>query len=1098
MKNICLATVLLLVACTAAPARPPHTPLLLQHPTMNSNEIAFAYGDAIWVVNRKGGTAQRLVGGPGRLSGPIFSPDGKWIAFTGDYDGNTDVYVVSAAGGQPRRLTFHPGADVALGWTPDSSRVLFSSDRYSYSDPTQFFTVPITGGFPTELPLMIANEGTFSPNGKQMAYVPNSQWEPDWKSYRGGQTTPIWIVNLATLDLTKIPRSNSNDKDPMWLGHTIYFLSDRSGPVTLFAYDTRTKQVRELIHNAGLDFKSASAGPGGIVYEQFGSLHIYDFKTHRQHPVDVRIDADLPQLQPHFVKVTSREILNANISPTGQRAIFEAHGEILTVPSEKGDERNITRSPGVADRDPAWSPDGKWIAYFSDRSGEYALHLKEQSGLGKARSIDLGKPPSFFFHPVWSPDSKKILYTDKRLNLWYVDLDHPTPVKIATDIYGDLSDFAPGWSPDSRWIAYARVLRNRLHAICVYSLATGKSAQITDGMSDALNPQFDASGKYLYFTASTNTGLSAGSGDMSSFGRPVTSSVYLVVLRKGVPSPLAPESDDEKVQKETGKAATGKTPGKKPATKKTPAMPPEVRIDFAGIGQRILALPIPSERYVSLAAGKAGVLYLVEAPVVMFQAGPQRFKLLKFDLKSRKAKPMLDGISSFYLSFDGAKMLYRKGQNWFITSAAKPPKPGEGALRMSDIRVWVNPRAEWDQMYHEVWRLERDFFYSPQYHGLDLAKAEKAYAIYLPGIASRDDLNYLFREMTGNLTVGHMFVRGGEEPPMDHVSVGLLGANFKIEHDRYRITRVFSGENWNPHLHAPLTQPGVGVTAGEYLLAVNGRQLHGSENIYSFFLNTAGKQVVLTVGPDPNGTGSRDVTVVPISSAQALRNLAWIEGNRRLVDKMTGGRIAYVYLPNTGGGGYTNFNRYYFSQVGKQGVIVDERFNHGGFLADYIIDYLRRQPMSRLHTRQGEDQTEPFEAIYGPKVMLINQFSGSGGDALPWYFRKAHLGPLVGVRTWGGLVGIPPVPRLIDGGMVTSPSLGIYGLNGHWEVENHGVPPTPGDKVEQDPKAMHEGRDPQLDKAIAVALQVLKQHPPKHYVRPPFPIYHHPLPKIPY
>jgi tricorn protease len=1097
MKRIGLALLSVVLLCAIAHAEPNQAPLLLQNPTMNTAEIAFAYGDAIWVVSRNGGTARRLVGGPGLLSGPIFSPDGKWIAYTSNVGGNRDVYVVAADGGQPRRLTYHPDPDIALGWTPDSTRVLFSSDRFSYSDPTQFYTVPITGGFPTELPLMMANEGTFSPDGKQMAYVPNGQWEPDWKSYHGGQTTPIWIVNLATLNLTKIPRQNSNDKDPMWVGNTIYFLSDRSGPVSLFAYDTRTNQVREIVHNTGLDLKSASAGPGGIVYEQFGSLHIYDFKSGREHAVNVRIDADLPQLQPHFEKITPREILNANISPTGQRAVFEAHGEILTVPAEKGDVRDITRSSGVADRDPAWSPDGKWIAYFSDRSGEYALHLKDQSGLGEVRSIDLGKPPSFFFHPIWSPDSKKIVYTDKRLNLWYVDLDHPTPVKIATDIYA-LSDYAPAWSPDSRWIAYGKVLTNRLHAICVYSLSSGQSTQITDGMSDALDPQFDKSGKYLFFTASTNTGLTQGAGDMTSFARPVTRSVYVVVLRKDLPSPLAPESDDEKAQTQPATGAEKGKAGEKQAAEKTPPKPPEVRIDFANIGQRILALPIPDERYISLAAGKAGVIYLVEAPVVTFEAGPQRLTLIKFDLKTRKTERMIEGIRDFYLSFDGNKMLYQRGESWFIASAAQPPKPGEGALKMSDIEIHVNPRAEWDQMYHEVWRIERDFFYSPQYHGLDLAKAEQGYAIYLPGIASRGDLNYLFREMTGNMTVGHMFVRGGVEPSGESVSVGLLGADYTIENNRYRITRVFSGENWNPELHAPLTQPGVDVTTGEYLLAVNGRELHGTDNLYSFFLNTAGKQVVLTVGPNPNETGSRQVTVVPVASERALRNLAWIEGNRRLVDKMTGGRIAYVYLPDTSGPGYTNFNRYYFAQVGKQGVIVDERFNHGGFLADYIIDYLRRQPMSRLHTREGEDQTEPFQAIYGPKVMLINQYSGSGGDALPWYFRKANLGPLIGVRTWGGLVGIPAVPRLIDGGMVTSPSLGIYGLDGHWEVENHGIPPSPGYEVEQDPKAMHEGHDPQLDKAIAVVMQMLKANPPKKYVRPPFHVYHHPLPTVPH
>jgi tricorn protease len=1096
MKKSGLGVLLvLLAAATAARAHPNQHPLLMQHPTMTRTQIAFAYGGDVWVVPRQGGRAERLVTGTGLEAGPWFSPDGKWIAYTGNYDGNRDVYVVPAAGGQPRRLTYHPAPDSALGWTPDGSRVVFASDRVSYSDPTQLFTVPLTGGFPAELPLPMGYQASYSPDGKELAYVPIFQWEEEWKSYRGGQTTPIWIVRLADLNLVKIPRENSNDKDPMWVGDTVYFLSDRNGPVTLFAYDTRTGQVRELIHNTGLDIKSASAGPGGIVYEQFGSLHIYDFSTGREHAVPVEISADLPELRPHYEKLDLKQILHADISPTGKRAVFEAHGEILTVPAEKGDVRNLTRSPAVADRDPAWSPDGKWIAYFSDRSGEYALELRDQSGLEPPRTIGLGKPPSFFYDPVWSPDSRKIAYFDKRLNLWYVELEHPVPVKVATDLYATRSDLSPAWSPDSRWLTYAKVGENRLHAVWVYSLETHDARQVTDGMSDATNPQFDAGGKYLYFTASTDVGLSAGEGDMTSINRPVTGSVYVVVLRKDLPSPLPPESDEEKPGAGAAAAKPAEKEKEEKGKKEEKAKPPEVRIDFENIGQRILALPVPAAHYVALAAGKEGELYLVRMPKIWLEEGPPKLTVAKFELKTRKTETLLEGVENFALSHDGAKMLFELGKHWYIASAEKKPEAAKGELKMSDIELDVDPRAEWRQMYHEVWRIERDFFYSPQYHGLDLARAEKAYAAYLPGIASRADLNYLFREMTGNLTVGHMFIRGGEEPQVHKVSVGLLGADYTIDHDRYRFARIYTGENWNPTLHAPLTQPGVNVRAGEYLLAVNGRELHAGDNIYSFFLETAGKQTVLTVGPKPDAAGSRQVTVVPVSSEHALRNLAWIEANRRKVDEMTGGRVAYVHLPDTFVEGYTNFNRYFFAQVGKQAAILDERFNHGGFLADYIIDYLRRQPMSRVHSREGEEETEPFEAIFGPKVMIINQFAGSGGDALPWYFRKAGLGPLVGMRTWGGLIGIGGYPQLIDGGRVTAPRWAIYGLHGQWEVENHGV--APDDQVEMDPKIVHDGHDPQLEKAIAVTLELLKEHPLEHYTLPPFPVYHHPLPSGP-
>jgi tricorn protease len=1071
-------------------------PLLLQSPTVSKTEIAFAYGGEIWTVSRHGGEAHRLVTGTGMLSGPIYSPDGTLIAYTGNYDGNEDVYVVSAAGGEPRRLTYHPGNDVAVGWTPDGKRVLFRSHRDSYSDPDRLFTISVDGGFPAELPLPMAEEGSFSPDGTHLAYVPVFQWEPEWKHYRGGQTTPVWIANLADSSVEKVPRDNSNDKNPMWIGKTVYFLSDRNGPVTLFAYDVESRKVAEVVKNDGFDIKSASAGPDAIVYTQFGSLHLYDLASHRSHEIHVTIAADMPQVRPHFEKV-AKQILNAGISPTGQRAVFEAHGEILTVPAEKGDIRNLTRSPAVADRDPAWSPDGRSIAYFSDESGEYGLHICAQNGLGNVRKISLGSPPSYFYSPTWSPDSKKIAYSDKRLNLWYVDLEHPTPVKVDTDRFDSpLHEFDAAWSPDSKWLAYTKQLTNHLRAAFVYSLDSGRATQITDGMSDVLYPHFDKNGKYLYFTASTNMGLTAGWLDMTSENHPVTRSVYLAVLRRDLPSPLAPESDDEKAEEarqKTEEAASG-SPQPSGKEKERPKEPPKVAIDFENISQRILALPIPAQNYQGLATGKEGILYLLEAAPVDLEPGPPQLTLQRFDLKTRKTEKILDGIAAFALSADGEKMLYQTSaeKKWYIAASDKPPKAGEGLLKTDDLEVEVDPPAEWRQMYHEVWRIERDFFYDPHHHGLNLAQAERTFAPYLARVASREDLNYLFREMLSYMSVGHMFVRGGAEPDVPKVTVGLLGADYKIENGRYRFDKVYQGENWNPDLHAPLTQPGVNVKAGEYLLAVNGRQVTASDNVYSFFQETAGKQTVLRVGPNPDGSGAREVTVVPVASEDRLRNLDWIESNRRKVDELSHGKLAYVYLPDTAGRGFSNFNRYYFAQIGKAGAVLDERFNHGGQLADYIIDYLRRPPMSRVASREGEDYSEPVESIYGPKVMIINQFAGSGGDAMPWYFRKAGIGPLVGHRTWGGLVGIGGYPELIDGGRVTAPRWAIYGLQGEWEVENRGI--APDYAVEMDPKLVRLGHDPQLEKAVEVALDLLKKHPPETYPRPPYPDYHPRLP----
>jgi tricorn protease len=1094
-------------------------PLLLRFPTVSKTQIVFNYGGDLWIVSREGGDARRLTASVGEETNPHFSPDGTMIAFTGEYDGNRDVFVVPATGGVPKRLTFHPADEIVLGWTPDGKKILYMSWGNSFRHfENQLYTVSVDGGFPTELPIPIAAEASLSPDGTHLAYVPHIQWERAWKRYHGGQTTPVWLADLKDSSITKVPRENSNDHYPMWVDDKVYFLSDRNGPVSVFAYDTKTKDVSEALHSDGLDFKTASAGPDAIVIEQFGAIKLYDLNTHEAKTISIHVSGDLDAVRPHFAKVDPKRIQNFGISPTGVRAVFEAWGEIFTVPTDKGDIRNLTHSPAVADRDPAWSPDGRSIAYFSDESGEYELCIRDQNGMGEVRHINLGNPPSFFYTPTWSPDSKKIAYSDKRLNLWYVDLDNPKPKLIDQDYFGGFgpSLFSQNWSPDNKWIAYTRQLPSGQHAVFVYSVEQAKSTQITDGMSDALNPIFDKNGKYLYFTASTDVALSTAGLDMTSDEHRISRSVYVAVLSKDEKSPLAPESDEEKPKeekksdqdkdKDKGKAADNSGANKnkdKDAKgdkdqddKDKKDQPVTVEIDFEGIGQRVLSLPIPGKNYVNLLAGKSGILFLSEGPMVITDEDqpnlPQTID--KFDLSKRKVEKFLDDVNDYAVSFDGEKVLYRKGESWATASAdeppspAGPPKPGIGPLKLDDWQVYLEPRLMWRQIYNETWRIERDFFYDPHYHGLDLDKAKKKYEPYLDGIASRAELTYLFEECLGELTVGHMFIGGGDTPEPKRVPGGLLGADYTLENGRYRIAKVYDGENWNPGLEAPLTQPGVNVKAGDYILAVNGRELHSTDNIYSFFEETAGKQVVLKVGPSPDGKDSREVTVVPVGSEEGLRHLDWIESNRRKVDKATGGRVAYVYVPNTEAAGYTSFNRYFFAQVGKEAAIVDERFNEGGQLADYIIDYLKRPLMSKVVGREGHDFSSPSEAIYGPKVMIINEMSGSGGDALPWYFRKAGIGPLIGKRTWGGLVGIGGYPELLDGGSVTAPRAAIYGLDGEWEVENHGV--APDIDVDLDPAAWREGHDSQLDKAIEVVMQELKEHPLPQYKRPEYPNYH--------
>lgn len=1064
---------------------------LYQQPALSRAHIAFVYAGDIWTVAREGGEARRLTTGPGAERNPSFSPDGSQLAFTGEYDGNIDVYVVPAAGGVPKRLTWHPAPDTVRGWTPDGKRIVFTSTRTAYSRFAELFTVGLDAAFPEKLPLPAGYECSYSPDGTRVAYVPLGRAFTAWKRYRGGMATPIWIASLSNARIEKIPREISNDYEPMWAGDRIYFLSDRSGPVSLFCYDTRSKQVKQVLENRGLDLKSASAGPGGIVYEQFGSLHLYDFKSGKASPLKIHLAGDLPEVRERLVNAGKR-LRSAHISPTGARAIFEARGEIVTVPAEKGDARNLTNTPAVADRDPVWSPDGKRVAWLSDESGEYMLHLRAQSGLGEVTAIRLGEQPGFYAAPKWSPDGTKIAYLDSHLGIWYIDLTDKKPVKVDKDLYWGgafRGDLVPVWSPDSKWLAYARKLRNFMSAIFIYSVADAKSIQITDGMSDALYPVFDKDGKYLYFTASTDSGASL-QPDIHSFSRPVTRSVYLAVLSKELPSPLAPESDEEKPAEE-----------KKPEPKKEePKSTPEkaaVKIDFDHIGQRILALPLPARRYAGLQAGKAGVLFAIEAPPPGPGAMPAG-TVHRFDLKSRKSDVAIGGIQFFEISANGEKMLYRQGDKWVIatlrpmpTGSGTPPPPppgGEGALKTESIEVRANPRAEWRQMYREAWRIQRDFFYDPNHHGLDLTAAAKKYEPYLENIASRTDLNYLFSEMLGEMTVGHLFVAGGDAPEVKRVECGLLGADYKIENGRYRFARVYNGENWNPQLKAPLTQPGVNVVAGEYLLAVNGRDLRASDNVYSFFEATAGKSVILRVGPDPSGANAREVTVVPVASETALRNLAWIEDNRRKVDRMTNGRVAYVYMPDTSIGGYTNFNRYFFAQVGKEAAIIDERYNGGGALATDIVEYLKRPLLSLVATRDGADEPQPQGAIFGPKVMIINEAAGSGGDAMPWYFRRAGVGKLIGKRTWGGLVGRAAAPPLLDGGFVSAPSSAVWNPDGVYDIENQGV--APDIEVEFDPESVLKGRDPQLEKAVDVVMQELEKHPAPRPKRPPYPNYH--------
>ena len=1068
----------------AAISLPAQGTRLLRHPAVSKDLVAFEYAGDLWVVGRSGGSARRLTATPGVETEPSFSPDGSLIAFTGTVGGNTDVYVVPAAGGDPKRLTYHPGADRVRGWSPDGKRVVFASARTSAPQQSylRLYSVALDGGLPDALPMPRAFTGTYSPDGKRVAYEEiSTQFVPDWyeasewRHYRGGRTHPIWIMSLADYSVEKLPRANSNDSDPMWIGNTVYFISDRNFTANLFAYHLDSKKTEQLTHHDDFDIRNASAGPDAIVYEQAGYVHLFDPKTGQTKRLDIDVKGDLPWARPQMKRVASM-IRGAALSPTGVRAAFEARGDIFSVPATQGDYRNLTRTTSAHEHSPVWSPDGSQLAWLSDATGEYQLMIGDQTGLAKPRAVAL-PTAAYYFAPIWSPNGKLLLLEDNHLGLWTLDVASGKATKIDSDTYYDPTrDIDAAWSPDSRWVAYSRNVESHLRAVFLYSLEEGKPHQITDAMSDAVSPAFDAAGKYLYFLASTDYGPRTGWLEMSSLDRPARRAIYLAVLPTNEPSPFLPESGDEPAA-----PAPAIAQASKPRADTTASM---VRVDLAGIGQRILALPIPPGDFADLQPGAAGSFFYTEA-MPNAAAGS---RLQRFSIKERAPSPFLEGIRSYTLSADRKKLLYQGARGapesrWGIVATDKPAKVGDGVINVGQLEMLVDPRAEWAEIFKEAWRIQRDYFYDAKMHGANWQAVYDKYSALLPYVGHRADLGYLIALTGGELTVGHSYLTGpGDEPEEQPENVGLLGADFAVENGRYRITHIYSGENWNPDLRAPLSAPGIQVNDGDYLLEVNGRPVAPQANLYSFFQGTAGHQTTIRVGKSPTGDGSRLVTVVPIANEDGLRTRAWIEENRRRVDQLSGGKLAYVWLPNTAGPGYAAFTRYFYAQQDREGAIIDERYNHGGMVADYIVNELERKPMGYFATRDGRTSTSPTAGIYGPKVMLINESAGSGGDALPYMFHQRQIGPLVGTRTWGGLVGTLGTPPTIDGGGITAPSLAFYDLQGKWAVENEGI--APDIEVEYTPADVIKGRDPQLERAVQEGLALLKQKSFARLARP--------------
>ncbi|WP_207492529.1 S41 family peptidase [Aridibaculum aurantiacum] len=1071
----CFFTCSLFLLATTLPAQNTSDTRLLWQPTISKDHIAFIYAEDLWVANLDGSYPRRITVSEGAESNPVFSPDGSIIAFTGQYDGNTDVFVVPAAGGVPKRLTWHPGADLVRDFSPDGKKILFASQRNSFTNRYhQLFTVDIATGAEQQLPIPNAFWASYSPDGNSIAYTTIADRFEQWKNYRGGTMSRIWLYDTKSHNVTEIPKpkTGSNDSKPVWKGNKVYFRSDRDGEFNLYSYDPATKAVQSHTKFNDFPVSSLEGTAGKIIFSQAGYLHVFNTATNNTAKIKVGIAADLLDHRPRFVK-GDQYIRGGHISPSGARVVMDYRGDIITLPAQKGDVLNLTNTPGVHEKEPVWSPNGRYIAYLSDATGEYNLYIHNQDGSGQPQMIKLNGS-GFYAHLSWSPDSKRIAYVDNARRLYVADIASGKSTKIAEDanyIPGPFRNLFGSWSHDGNFISYTTIAETNFERAWVYSISENKSYAVTDAMSNVTEPTFDPSGKYLYVLASTDAGPVVNWFDQSAQDMEATNSIYLITLQKQVKSPFAKENEVEEI-KDT---ASSKAPYKADSNST------KLKIDWDGIQNRIIPLPLSKGRYKSLSVVKEGELfYLSEAP-----HGATPTMLHMYSFKKRKEEPLMPA-DGYIIAAKGEKTVYVTKGKWGIASTGQKPGP-DAMINTAAIQVKISPKEEWPNIFNEAWRVNRDYFYDPNMHGANWAAMKKKYEALLPDVASTNDLYRIMQWMFSELSVGHhrFAATGDRRSNPDIVPGGLLGADYEVKNNRYRITKIYGGLNWTPNLRSPLTEPGVNVQVGDYIMAVNGAEVTADKNFYSYFENTAEKIVTLTIASTPEGANKRTVKVVPVANEVALRNRDWVEGNMRKVTEATNGQVAYVYVPNTTAEGHEYFKRYFFPQANRAGIIVDERFNGGGQLADYYIDLLKRPAQSYWKYRHGKDQKAPNASIQGPKVMIIDETAGSGGDYLPYLFRQAKLGTLVGKTTWGGLVGILGYPEFIDGGEVTAPNLAFFDENG-FGIENVGTPPDV--EVEQWPSQVIKGQDPQLEKAIQIVMEELKKNPPKKAPSPKFPV----------
>ncbi|MBB4079256.1 tricorn protease [Lewinella aquimaris] len=1077
---------LLLLCCSFALAT--QGTRLLRQPDINGERITFTYGADVWTAGRDGGNVRRITSTPAVESNPHFSPDGRWLAFTSSRNAGDNVFVVPVEGGIPTQLTWHPSDARVRGWTTDGQRILFASTRETAPVPfNRLWTVALAGGPAALVNHQWGYDGSYSSDGTRLALDRMSRWDSEWRNYRGGQNTPLVVLDLETQEETLIPNEKTTDTHPTWVGDEIYFLSDRDWTMNVWAYRIADGNLRQVTNLAGSDIKWLAGGQNGLIVEREGLLHLLDPQSGTLRQLTVEVNGDFPWAEAGWEDV-SKQAASVSLSPTGKRALMEARGEIFTVPTDKGNSRNLTRSSSVADRAPIWSPKGDQIAWFSDGDGEqYRLYLADQDGLGEPTIVPIGES-KMAWNPAWSPDGKSIAFVDDDVRIRVIDL---ATKRIRTVDTGgmniDRGRTEPAWSPDSRYLAYIKSGSNRFRQIMVWDSEDEQVHPLTDNFADSFAPTWDRDGKHLYLLASTDLALGAGWANTSSMQADPEYKAYVIVLPADLDSPFLPESDEEMTQDTSATppaSASEATNGEAMSdTAKDDEKdgPPAVRIDFDRVNRRTVALPVSGANYAGIAAGPAGTLFLAERDPT-----GRATTLQKFTLEKREAKEFATGVTNFAVSADGKKILFRTGETWTLAGTdAADGKSGEGIKPQLSMKL--DRLAEWKQIFEEAWRYERDYFYDPELHGRDWDDVYTRYAPLVPYIRHRDDLSYLLDQLGGELSVGHSFVFGGDLPETDKSRVGLLGADLRQDRGRWQIARIYTTESWNPNLSSPLDRPGLTVRTGTYLVGINGRELTAQDDPYALLDGTVGRQTVLHLNDAPDFRGSREEIVEPIASENALRQRAWVEDNRRKVDSLSGGRLAYVWVPNTGGAGFVNFNRYYFAQQDKQGAVIDERFNGGGLLDDYMVDLMTRTVRAAITNEvPGGIPFQLPAGILGPKALLINERAGSGGDYFPWAFRQQEVGPLIGATTWGGLVKSSVHYGFVDGGAMTAPDNAVFDpVREEFIGENTGI--APDIFVRQDAKALSEGRDPQLERAVEEVLNMLDEREPLEVVNPRYP-----------